>query len=79
MFTIDLRHGDNSGKAVLCGRVPCFFKACGDASCGTDDDYRSLHGVQRAGHFAREIEVTGNVDEVEFLSVDFNGRNGCAD
>ena len=79
MFTIDLRNGDDARQTMLRGRVPCFFKAGGDTRCGAQDDDRALHGVQRAGHFARKIEVTGNVDEVEFLSVDFNGRNGCAD
>ena len=64
---------------MLRGRVPCFFKAGGDARCGAQNDDRALHGVQRAGHFARKIEVTGNVNEVELLAVDFDRRHGRAD
>ena len=79
MFTIDLRNGDDARQTMLRGRVPCFFKAGGDARCGAQDDDRALHGVQRAGHFARKIEVTGNVNEVELLAVDFNRRHGRAD
>ena len=79
MFTIDLRDGDEACQAMLRGRVPCFFKAGGDARRGADDDHRALHGVQRASHFARKIKVTGNVNEVEFFAVDFNRRHGRAD
>ena len=79
MFTIDLRNGDDARQTMLRGRVPCFFKAGGDARCGAQNDDRALHGVQRAGHFARKIEVTGNVNEVELLAVDFNRRHGRAD
>ena len=79
MFTIDLRDGDDARKAVLRGRVPCFFKAGGDTRRGADDDDRALHGVQRAGHFARKIEVSGNVNEVDLFAVDFNRRHGRAD
>ena len=79
MFTIDLGDGDEAGKAMLPGLVPCLFKAGGDAGHSADDDQRALHRSQRASHFAREIEVAGHIDEVELLAVDFNRRHGRAD
>ena len=79
MFTIDLRDGDEPRKAMLSGRVPCFFKSGGKAGHSAHDDQRAFHRVKRASHFARKIEISGNVDEVDLLAVNFDGRHGSAD
>ena len=79
MFTINLGDGDEAGKAMLPGLVPCLFKAGGNSGHGAHDDHGALHRVQRAGHFAREVEVTRNINEIELLAVDFNRRHGRAD
>ena len=50
---------------------------CPVAALRTDD--RALHGVQRPDIYARKIGITGNVNEVELLAVDFDRRHGRAD
>ena len=79
MLAVDLCDDDHAGNAALAGRVPCLLKTGGQSGGRAHHEHGALHGVQRAGHFAREIEVAGNVDDIELLAVDFNGRHGRAD
>ena len=79
MLAIDLRHDDHTGHAALAARVPCFFKAGGQAGHSAHDKRSAFHSSQRARHLAREIEVAGDVDDIELLAVDFNGRHGRTD
>ena len=46
---------------------------------GAHDDQRAFHRMQRAGHFARKIKVSGNIKEIDLLVMDFNGRHRGAD
>ena len=79
MLAVDLRDDDHAGDAALAGRVPCLLKAGGQSGGRAHHEHGALHGVQRASHFAREVEVAGDIDDIELLAVHLNRRHGRAD
>ena len=79
MLAVHLVDNVHAAHALLHRMGEGLLGAHAQAGHAADDDAGRLHHAQGAHHLAHEVEIAGNVDNVEHLVVPVDGRAGGTD
>ena len=79
VFAVHIIDEEDASEILLAAVRPGFFRSDGRARDSVDQDHGGIDHLKRGGHFADEVEVAGNIDNIHAVIFPIQRRERSAD